>query len=382
MSSWHPQHFEKAALDAGGNLDIVKSAVAAGKAVIAVHPDLTPVFTLRHLAHLTDAPYGILRNVVARKIDPYRSFRIVKSVAENIGENYRLISVPDNFLLRVQRWLAANILVYGRPHSASAAYTPGSDIKLTASLHCGARWLVKLDIKRFFESITEISAYRVFHELGYQPLVAFELSRICTRQRKSPPTNWKPWRSYTDKWPTIPAYWSGQMGYLPQGAPTSPMIANLAVKSLDSAIAAISEQYGLVYTRYADDLSLSTKRESFARTDASRLIGEIYEVMGAHGFSPNLTKARVLPPGSRKIVLGLLVNGMTPRLTREFRARLRMHLYYLESMGPVSHQLRREFVSVRALRNHIEGLVNFAHHIDPKFAASCRAKLVHVQWPL
>jgi RNA-directed DNA polymerase len=382
MSGWHPQHFEKAASETDGNPDVVRSALAIGKAVTAVNPDLTPVFTLRHLAHLTEVPYGILRNVVARRIDPYRSFRIAKSVRDNIDENYRLISVPDFFLMRVQRWLAQNILAYGRPHHASAAYARESDIKLTASLHCQAKWLIKLDIKRFFESISEIAVYRVFRELGYQPLVAFELSRICTRLRKTLPRNWAPWRSYTQSWPTISAYWSAEMGYLPQGAPTSPMIANLAVRPLDKKIAAISEAHGLTYTRYADDLSLSTNRKEFTRAEASCLIGEIYKAMSTHGFSPNLTKTHLLPPGARKVVLGLLVNGQIPRLTREFRAGIRMHLYYLEKLGPVSHQLNRGFVSVRSLRNHVEGLINFANHIDPEFAQLCKTKLARIQWPL
>jgi RNA-directed DNA polymerase len=319
---------------------------------------------------------------VSRKSDPYRSFRIPKTVGGKIEQNYRLISVPDFYLLRVQRWLASNILAKGHPHTASSAYAPGSDIKLTASLHCGARWLIKLDIKRFFESISEISAYRVFREFGYQPLVAFEFSRLCTRQRKVLLSGGWRWRCYIDIRPTIQAYWAGTMGYLPQGAPTSPMIANLSVRALDETIAAIAEDYRLVYTRYADDLTLSTRNADFTRGKALQVIAQIHRAMASNGFSPNLTKTQVVPPGARKIVLGLLVDGRSPRLTREFRAKLRMHLYYLESVGPVSHQVRRQFISVRSLRNHIEGLMNFAYHIDPAFGQSCKAKLAKITWPL
>ena len=160
------------------------------------------------------------------------------------------------------------------------------------------------------------------------------------------------------------------------------MIANLSVRSLDEKITAIAESHGLVYSRYADDLCLSTRRTEFTRAEAAKVIGKVYDLMGSFGFSPNLTKTHVLPPGSRKIVLGLLVDGPYPRLTREFRAKLRMHLYYLESLGPVAHQRNRKFISVRSLRNHIEGLVHFAHHIDAKFAQSCKAKLATINWPL
>jgi hypothetical protein len=160
------------------------------------------------------------------------------------------------------------------------------------------------------------------------------------------------------------------------------MIANLSVRALDESVTELSKPLGLTYTRYADDLCLSTQNPDFTRGAARRLIGRIYEAMGSCGLSPNLTKTHVLPPGARKVVLGLLVNGKTPRLTREFRANLRMHLYYLESLGPVSHQVNRNFISVRSLRNHIEGLVNFAQHIEPDFAQSFKATLARIAWPL
>ena len=71
--------------------------------------------------------------------------------------------------------------------------------------------------------------------------------------------------------------------------------------------------------------------------------------MGRVGLSPNVTKTRVLPPGARKVVLGLLVDGQEPHLTREFRARLRQHIYYLlhPDIGPVRHAAKRGFISVR-----------------------------------
>jgi RNA-directed DNA polymerase len=172
------------------------------------------------------------------------------------------------------------------------------------------------------------------------------------------------------------------MGVLPQGAPTSPMLSNLAVTSLDRNLSLISEKFGLRYSRYADDLTFSTTKKSFGRSSAIRLVGDVYEELIGHGLSPNRAKTSIVSPGARKMVLGLLVDGLHPRLTREFRSRLRMHMYYIthEKHGPSKHAKERDFASVEGLRQHLLGLIAFAGQIDPLFAAKCRADMLKAHW--
>jgi RNA-directed DNA polymerase len=261
---------------------------------------------------------------------------------------------------------------------------PGASSREAASLHCGCAWLIKLDVRRFFESISEIAAYRVFLNLGYQPLVAFELARICTRQSKPRPAHrHKQWQADTSFREGIPAYRQALIGHLPQGAPTSPMLSTLAMVALDEEVAEIAKRFELLYSRYADDFCLSTPDAGFKREDAAKVIGEVYQAMARFGLSPNRIKTKVCPPGSRKIVLGLFVDGKVPRLTREFRANIRRHIHYLrrEDVGPVRHAEKRGFTSVRGLRNHIEGLISYARQINPEYATQCERELALVSWP-
>lgn len=332
MTTWRPQPYRRLGESKGIDPQILENAIAAGQAVIDVDAALPPIFTLRHLAHLTGADYGLLRAIVARAIEnPYRVFRIRKRPSESGERRYRTICAPEPTLLGVQRWIAESILSRGRTHSASTAYSKGSRLTAAAEPHCGCRWLIKLDVKNFFESISEISAYRAFRRLGYQPLVAFELSRLSTRLGSSTILRRrKRWRKddFTQH-QVIQAYTHGRMGHLPQGAPTSPMLANLAMVALDEQLSALAARHGLTYTRYADDIALSTRRQDFNRDMAAKLIGQVYALMGKHGLSPNSTKTRVVPPGGRKVLLGLLVDGEVPRLTRKFKSALRMHLHFL-----------------------------------------------------
>ena len=86
-----------------------------------------------------------------------------------------MICVPEPTLLIVQRWINQRILSHAKPHQASTAFAEGCSIKRAAERHCCARWLIKLDVANFFESISEVRVYRVFVGLGYQPLVSLEL---------------------------------------------------------------------------------------------------------------------------------------------------------------------------------------------------------------
>jgi retron-type reverse transcriptase len=269
--------------------------------------------------------------------------------------------------MNLQRWLNLNVLDYALPHEASVAFSRGNSIREAASAHCGAKWLIKLDIRNFFESVTEAQVYRVFEGIGYQPLVAFELARICTRLGNRQTHAEHPrYQVRTLRWHTIRSYSQSLMGHLPQGAPTSPRLANLTARSLDIALTNIAHENSLIYTRYADDLTFSTSK-SMNRRNISHLIGNIYRQISNNGFSPNTSKTSVSPPGSRKIVLGLLVDREAPKLTREFKARLRQHLYYLKKAGPSSHATHLGNATVFGLRRHVLGLIHYAKQIDPEY---------------
>ena len=221
---WSPQQYISKGRSSGVSEELLHDAVEQIEKVANGEYGLPGILTLNHLAKRTDIPYPFLRHIVDRTDhDSYRKFSIKKR-----SGGRRFIHVPAPHLMLVQRWINEHILKKIPVHSCSFAFTPGSSIVKCASRHTGARWLIKMDITGFFESISEIQVYRIFKELGYQPLVAFELSRITTVPVGSLSPRrfdaaWKVKRRNT----RIPSYTSELLGYLPQGAPTSPLLSNL-----------------------------------------------------------------------------------------------------------------------------------------------------------
>ena len=387
MENWKPQPYIREAEQLGISQTVLNAAVAASETVVRVNPALPPILTLGHLAYLTGAGYGELRDWVRREVeDPYRVFRIQKRPLDPTRKTFRTICVPERSLLNVQRWLSRNVLSHGRPHSASTAFAPKSTLLAAVQPHCGSRWLLKIDVRRFFESISELSIYKAFRRLGYQPLVSLELARLCTRV--GPPSRLHTTARWVRRAPpdmaTIRKYAVRRFGHLPQGAPTSPMLANLVMQDADIALSKVARAHGLIYTRYADDLTFSTRRNDFNRNEAADVVKHVYRILGRFGLEPNFAKTQIVPPRARKVVLGLLADLNEPRLTRDFKRKMRQHLYYLEdpNVGPIKHAERRGFSAIAGMKNHLFGLAAYASQVEPTYGASLVRRLNAVPWPL
>lgn len=314
------------------------------------------ILSLRHLAHLSGAPYLYLREIVQRARDPYQTLVRPKRSGGN-----RMISAPEPLLMDVQRLILRRALRNLPHHRASYAYRHGLSILDCANQHVGARWMLKFDLHDFFGGVNERDVYQVFLDRGYAPLVALELARLCTRSRTA---DW--WGGPNRRYSVISTYDVNVMGRLPQGGPTSGALANAVATPLDGALheAAVSE--GLAYTRYSDDLVFSSESE-FDRSRARRLIREVSNLVQGHHFRLHAKKTRIIPPGARHIVLGLLVADRV-RLLPEFRRRIEVHVNGVTNFGLVAHAQHRGFRSVLSFISHIDGSLSFAKSIEPAWA--------------
>lgn len=373
---WSPQRYLEEGLSRNHDHAALQEAIKQINRMQRHKPTLPSLLTLGHLACRTRISHEHLRSIVARNTSAptYRSFRISKR-----SGGTRRISAPGPQLKTVQSWLAQHILNKIHPHPASHAFSPGSSIANCARQHIGARWLIKIDIADFFGSITEIQVYRIFQALGYNKLISFELARLCTiLPEHSEKHRMKPWKAWHTR-KRIEYYSERNIGRLPQGAPTSPMLANLAMLDIDTKLQKLADHHKLTYTRYSDDITFSAQH-NIDRNLAANVIQETSKILKKQGLFPNQSKTTIIHPGARKIVLGLLVDGNQIRLTRDFRDRLRQHLYYLEKRGIAAHVEARGFDSAGGLYRHLRGLIDYANMVDPYYAERQLSRLSSLPW--
>lgn len=336
---------------------------------------MAPVLTLRHLSELTGVPYRYLRRTVGRQLCDYKHVRLKKRIPGRT--RHRIISIPPKQLMQVQQWIVRNILIYTAPSPASYAFHPDSSPVFAAREHCGCKWLLKIDIEDFFHNVTEGKVSAVFFRLGYPRLLSFELARLTTFISED--TKWLPVR-YLRRWLSIPYYNNSLEGVLPQGAPTSPMLSNLVMRSLDERLILLAKRHGMRYTRYADDLVFSCGGGQ-ERSHVEAFKQWVLNELSKEGFRHNRRKTVIRGPGTRRIVLGMLVDGPDPRLPAEFKDMIRLHLHYLKSPGGPSQHAEKRNASVSALYHHIRGLISWAITVEPSYGARLLAEFDAVQWP-
>ena len=379
MTHWPPHFYRNAGRERHVEEPVVEAALE-DDFIVGRKFRLPPILTLKHLAVQSEVSYDCLRQIVEREHrTPYRLFQIKKRMGGR-----RLICVPCRQLMQVQKWINRNVLSAVPAHPFSMAYVRGRSILDCASQHCRCQWLIKLDVRRFFESISERQVFHVFEGFGYRPLVAFELARLCTRVAVAKEKNDRLGRwvnslgaqsKYKHK-----AYHSERIGHLPQGAPTSPGLSNMCCHLLDESLQEIARGHHVVFTRYADDIVFSTT-EPFSRSECSAIAAQVKVKLAAMGLSLNSTKTAIVPPGARKVVLGLLVDGDTPRLQKKFRKALECHLYFLEQRGAAHHAKRRGFSSVFGLKLFLEGKLAYASQVEPDYGDMLKERFAKINWP-
>jgi RNA-directed DNA polymerase len=348
-----PNLYRKQAVELGRDAETISRALAVALKVEANGGE--PVFTLAHLARRSGVSARYLRLVVDRQIDPYLEISRSKP-----GGGRRRISSPEPLLMDAHRWILRNMLPACRVHPASYAYQAERSAVCCARQHRGARWLIKIDIHNFFDGISEWRVFRILQGAGYPTLLAFQVARLCTRAPLDERRTWG-----RGPHPIAPT------GILPQGAPTSGLLANAAVYGLDVRLQHIADDHELTYTRYSDDIVFSSHGD-ITRRGAWSIVHQVDAALRARRLDRHQAKTRIVPPGGRKIVLGLLVDHDEVLLTARFKRRLETHIRGVERFGLREHAEFRKFDSIISMINHIDGLISYANSVDAGHADLAR----------
>jgi RNA-directed DNA polymerase len=224
--------------------------------------------TIIELAELLAAVPPEIEEVVQNRRGYYRTVKLPKR-----DGGTRLLRVPDGRLKVLQDKVRRRVLDRVVPLDCIHGGVRGRSVITNARHHIGKEVVFTLDVKDFFPSVGPATASAIFRVLGFGAEALDTLVDVTT--------------------------WDNQ---LPQGAPTSVGMANLAMHKVDVRLCSLALGNSFAYTRYVDDIAVSG---SWRLLDFRRLIQRIVE---EEGFRINPAKIRTMRAGTRQLVTGMVVN--------------------------------------------------------------------------
>jgi retron-type reverse transcriptase len=349
----------------GGWLDLSGD----GDSMRLLRADLPVFHTPQALAEWLEIPLGRLAWLIHRfeagqlPVDERGAHYHFRWLKKRSGGK-RLIESPKPTLKRIQRRILEGILGRVALHPAAHGFTPGRSIRTNAEPHAGQRVVLKFDLENFYPGVGYSRVVAIFRSLGYSREAAIWLARLTTSALPASAVGWKLWS------PELESYLTR---HLPQGAPTSPALANLSAFSLDLRLAGLARSFGAQYTRYADDLTFSGD-ERFLRSLAV-FIPLVEKIVRAERFRINKAKRRVLRNHQRQQIAGVVVNAH-PNVGRREYDRLKAILTNCVRRGPATqnHDRHADFSA------HLRGNIAHVSHLNPRRGQKLLALYRQIDW--
>lgn len=265
----------------------------------------------------------------------------------------RLLEIPPEPKRVLQRRLLHRLLDHVAPHEAAHGFVAGRSVHTHASLHIQQQVVIRLDLADFFANTLAARVFLLFRALGFVAHVANALTALCTTSQSRVSLRGALGAEYLNG----NRYDIYSVNHLPQGAPSSPALANLCAHSLDVRLTAIAGQFGAIYTRYADDIVISGSGEIAARP--RKFITLAREIIADEGWRLNPDKTRIMRNTGRQSFTGLVVNERVNVARDEF-----------DRIKAAVHRATRDDVP------HVLGLLSWLKQSSPERAAKLRQKLL------
>lgn len=241
----------------------------------------------------------------------YRSFELRKK-----DGTPREIDTPRTYLKVIHWWILDNILNHVEIVENVFGFVAGRSAVQNAEFHYGAKHVLNVDIENFFPSITLDQVIKIYKSLGYNSEVSEMLAELCCLD-----------------------------GRLPQGAPTSPALANLVLRRLDQELVEKASLLKIKYSRYADDLTFSSSGPI-----SVDFLGSIREIVEREGFQLKDKKTRFAGQGARLEVTGVVINEKI-QPNRVWRKRTRATLHKLSKAPRLTRRNLSFLLGIKGMAN-------------------------------
>jgi len=286
---------------------------------------------IEEIAKVTKLP---LKRIEQYAMTCHRRYKVYRIPKRN-GKGYRIIAQPAPPVKALQRTIVEILKPYMPMHISATAYRDGVSIVDNASYHKNNSYILKMDFKNFFPSVdvgVVLAQIKENCPLFEEPDMFYLLSIL--------------FRSIREEY----------RYELSIGAPSSPFISNTYMYKFDEMISGRASERGVVYTRYADDLTFSTNEKGLL-FDFPNIVLEVLEKGGYETIKINAEKTVFSSKKHNRHVTGLvLTNERKVSIGRDRKREIRT-LIFKHLRGELSKSESRS----------LKGLVSFARQVEPDF---------------
>jgi len=228
-------------------------------------------------------------------------YRTAKSITKPDGSIRNVYDALEP-LKKVHKRIKRQILEHVQYPFYLTGSIKGRDCKSNAILHVHSKIIINEDISGFFPSTSSKRVLNIWHHFFcFSEDVAQCLTQLTTR-----------------------------CGALPQGAITSSFLANLVFWQHEPILHAKLSNQGLVYSRYVDDIAVSSK-EALTCEEKSNIIVQIYNMLFRHGYKPKRSKHEIITADKRMAVIKLSVN-VKPGVNKSTRGQIHASVRNIENI--------------------------------------------------
>ena len=276
-------------------------------------------FYIRHIDYHCDN-----KNTSTR----YHQFSIKKKSGAD-----RVIHSPNKGLKAIQKCLNLILQTIYDVNPSATGFVPGKSIVDNSKVHAGSFYVYNIDLKDFFPSIEAGRISKRFQNPPFNLNKKTDRIALATIIARLSCQEMKVERIIDGHLKEVIRH------VLPQGAPTSPTLTNIICQSLDYYLNAVAKQFGLKYSRYADDITFSSIHNVYSKNckivyykNENNFLQELDRIITSQGFIIKESKTRLQKQGYRQEVTGLIVNDKI-NVQKRYIKQLRMWLYYWEHYG-------------------------------------------------
>ncbi|MFD9896438.1 reverse transcriptase family protein [Amycolatopsis sp. NPDC059027] len=282
----------------------------------------------------------------------------------------RLLEQPKPRLAELQRRIRRHVLDALPVHEAAHGFRRGRSAITCAAPHSGRDLVVRMDLEGFFPAVSARRIRSLLELAGYPLAVADALAGLLTTATPpdvlaaAPDGRRDPARTRLLN--------SLAATHLPQGAPSSPAVANAVTHHLDRRLAGLAHALGASYTRYADDLAFSGD----AALPLHRLLPGVRRIVHDEGFRLRDAKTSIAGAHQQQRIAGLVVNA-APAVARPEYDALRALLHNCVRTGPEAqnHGGHPDF------RAHLLGRIGWVGAASPARGTKLRNLFDRISWP-